>query len=71
MNTITELEALQNAANVIGLQVKEYIQNDKRKSIKKYFLLNDIGTVSPVLDYENMNHFILGWINCKKFSNPQ
>ena len=65
----TEIEALENAVNYLkldGLAVIEYHQEDKRKTNKKYFLsLN--GTVhSPVLGYEQMNHFILGMIKMKE-----
>lgn len=59
----TELEALQNAADGVGLIVNEKYIQDKRKTVKKYFLWHGRhGTVSPVLNYDQMNHFILGWI---------
>lgn len=57
-----ELTALQNAADSVqlsGLQVHEKIFEDKRKS-KKYFLQYGKNTLSPVLDYSNMNSFIFG-----------
>jgi len=69
MNTITELQALQNAANVIGLTVYEKCQNDKRKTLKRYFANRGDETVSPVLDYEQLNHFLLGWIKCKRITS--
>ena len=60
---MTELQALENAVKSVelnGLQVHEYAQTDKRKTIKLYFLNHFGSTISPRLDYENMNHFILG-----------
>lgn len=65
--TISEFEALQNAVKYLqlskfnlSLHVKFF--EDKRKTTKMFFLQNDKtgGRISPVLDYENMNHFILG-----------
>ncbi len=64
-----ELETLQNAANstkIETLKVVEYFQNDKRKTGKKYFLQNSYTTISPVLSYTEMNHFILGMIRMMK-----
>lgn len=60
---MTELEALTNAANSysIHLRVFEAYQQDKRKNTKKYFLQYGNLTISPTLDFENMNHFILGF----------
>ena len=63
METITQLEALNNAVryfelkNVI-LHEKQY--SDKRKKVSKFFLQDGAKTISPVLDYNEMNHFILG-----------
>ena len=71
---MTEFEALQNAVNSIGnslISLHEKNSEDKRKTIKKYFLSHsDAGTISPCLDYEQMNHFILGFAKaCKLFLN--
>jgi len=58
---MNHLEPLQNAADSNGLKVHEDLTQDKRKKIPKFFVsLNGI-SISPVLDYENMNHFILGF----------
>ena len=65
-----EIQALQNAADSVklpGLQVHAKIFEDKRKS-KKYFLQYGKNTLSPVLDYSNMNSFILGIIRAKKIN---
>ena len=64
--TITELQALQNAVdyhNLTDLKIHEKYFEDKRKTTKMYFLHNEKTgeTISPVLDYENLNHFIHGY----------
>jgi len=64
MESITEIQALQNAANRINLNIKERLQEDKRKKVKLYFAMRCGETVSPNLDYDQMNHFLLGWIKC-------
>jgi len=60
---MTELQALQNHVNslsVEGLTVKEWQEQDKRKTNKKYIVSIDSQSISPILDYENMNVFLLG-----------
>ena len=59
---MTEIQALQNAANNIECFVHQKHDTDKRKTLKKYFLTQNGVTVSPILDYNQLNHFILGWI---------
>ena len=66
METITEIQALQNAANLIGLTIYEKFTQDKRKTVKLYFAQLEKQTISPVLDYDNMNHPLLGFIKCAK-----
>ena len=63
METNTQLEALNNALNYFGfkninLHEKQY--SDKRKKVSKFFLQQGAKQISPVLDYENMNYFIMG-----------
>jgi len=57
---MTEITALQNAANDLCLVIVEKHEQDKRK-MKRYFATKSVQCVSPVLDYEQMNHFLLGW----------
>jgi isocitrate dehydrogenase len=59
---ITEIQALQNCADYVGGVINENFEQDKRKKIKKYYLTIHGITESPVLDYENMQHFLLGMI---------
>ena len=64
-----ELEALQNALNCIqapNLSIHEYWESDKRKTIKKYFVQKGAETISPKLEYNTMNHFLLGMIKAQK-----
>lgn len=61
---LTEIEALQNACNCslfgkLIVHLKQF--EDRRKTSKMYFLTLNGCTISPVLNYENMNHFILGF----------
>ena len=63
MNTIAELQALQNATNGLNLTVHIKLSYDKRKSTR-YFLQRGSETVSPVLNYDQMNHFLLGYRKC-------
>lgn len=63
----TEFQALENLTNTIGLsglQIVEKQQSDKRHTTKKFFLCLNYLNISPVLDYEQMNHFILGFKKC-------
>lgn len=59
-----QLEYLQNAvisANIAGLSIHAKQDEDKRKTTPKFFLNLNGASISPVLDYTNMNHFILGF----------
>lgn len=61
----TERQRLQNASNDLELLVHEYYNaTDKRKKVKKYYVTRNGKTVSPILSYDDMNHFLLGWRNC-------
>ena len=71
METNTQLEALNNALSYFGfknviLHEKQY--SDKRKKVSKFFLQNGSETISPVLDYNEMNHFILGMGTMQKIT---
>jgi len=67
MNTKNELTALQNFADNFDLKVKLFFEQDKRKKTK--FVLTSQDTfISPKLNYDKMNHFLLGILNCKKYN---
>lgn len=66
---ISEINGLQNFVNNIGLDglsIHEKPTQDKRRTVKYYFLQIGNNTVSPCLDYENMNHFLLGFSKAAK-----
>ena len=72
METNTQLEALNNALSYFGfknliLHEKQY--SDKRKKISKFFLQDGAKTISPVLNYNEMNSFILGMSAMQKLTN--
>jgi hypothetical protein len=69
---MTELEALQNAAKDLGLTIYEHNTTDKRRTVKKYFAAEEIGNAktSPVLDYDQLNHFLLGYRSALKNMMP-
>ena len=63
METSTQLDALNNSISYFGfkninLHEKQY--SDKRKKVSKFFLQDGAKTISPVLNYNEMNNFILG-----------
>ena len=63
METNTQLEALNNAVSYFGLKnviLHEKQYSDNRKKVSKFFLQQGENRISPVLDYNEMNHFILG-----------
>ena len=69
METIKQLEALNNALDYFGfkninLHEKQY--SDKRKKVSKFFLQQGAETISPVLNYTEMNCFILGMSTMQK-----
>lgn len=59
----TELQALQNFGDSLGLIIHEKFTDDKRKTVKKYFAVLDGIGVSPVCDYDQLNFFMIGWKN--------
>ena len=63
MKTQQQLEALENALNSFGLTnltIYRKISEDKREKTPKFFLNYGFKTISPILDFENMNCFIMG-----------
>lgn len=66
---LRELEYLKNAVNysqVENLEVHIWLDNDNRKKIPKFVLTHKKNTISPVLNYDKMNHFLLGFNKCIK-----
>ena len=72
METIKQSEALNNALNYFGLKniiLHEKQYSDKRKKVSKFFLQQGVKTISPVLNYNEMNCFILGMGAVKELTN--
>ena len=72
METSTQLDALNNALNYFGfkninLYEKQY--SDKRKKVSKFFLQQGEKRISPVLNFNEMNCFILGMAAIKELTN--
>ena len=65
MSTNIELTALQNFADKFNLKVKLFFEQDKRKKTKFILTKEDL-SISPGLNYNQMNHFLLGMNSCKK-----
>lgn len=66
-----ELESLNNAVvnmNLEGLEVLQYIQHDNRKKVGKFYLRLQGTSISPVLDFDKMNHFLLGMNRMKEIN---
>ena len=71
METKTQLEVLTNGLIYFGLKniiLHEKQNSDKRKKVSKFFLQQGAETISPVLDYNEMNHFILGMGTMQKLT---
>jgi hypothetical protein len=70
---MNEIQALQNAANATnleGIKISEFEPLDKRKSVKRYIAnLPKGGAISPILDYEQMNYYLLGMIKHSQILN--
>jgi len=67
-----QLEALQNAAISVkldGLVINEKTYHDRRVKTQKFYLTLNGTSISPVLNYDNMNHFILGFSKANKLFN--
>ena len=66
-----ELISLQTAADglQIGMVISEKWNQDKRKTTKLYFAsVPGHGTISPTLDYSNLNNFLHGMHQMKKLN---
>ena len=62
LDGITCLDALQNMANVgCQITIHQNAYDDKRKKKPMFFACIGKGCISPVLDYPNLTHFLLGF----------
>ena len=67
----TQRQYLQNAANICGLIIVNYNYQDKRKNSKFVAKLPDGYSISPTLNYNEMNHFLLGFNECQRRNNKR
>ena len=65
MNPITEHDALTNMVRGYNLTIHQYHKGDKRRKTRRYFAQKEGETISPILNYEALNHFLLGWRKAK------
>mgnify|MGYP000580850342 CR=1 FL=1 len=69
----SELTSLSNFTDTLNrnfdmnLKIKLWFSQDKRKKTKFVLTKNDF-FMSPKLNYDKMNHFLLGINNCKKLN---
>lgn len=67
MKNTQQLQALQNAADFINLKIHIQPEQDNRKKIAKFYATKNNISVSPSsLDYNQMNHFLHGWLRCQE-----
>jgi len=66
---MNELQALQNAANSCGLIIHEWHHLDRRKTVKHYYATRNGTKASPTLNYDNLVHFLLGYIRAAEHLN--
>lgn len=59
----TEIQSLQNFGDTLGLKIHQKFVQDRRATIKKYYATLNGSSVSPVLDFEQLNCFMIGWLN--------
>jgi hypothetical protein len=65
---MTEIQALQNFGDNLNIEIREMMAEDKRKTIKKYIAVLKNASISPQLNYEQMNHFLLGYSRALKIN---
>ena len=75
MNTSNELTALQNFEKNLNkkfnlnIKVKLWFEQDKRKKTKFILVIDNHNhtCISPILNYDKMNHFMLGISRAKEY----
>lgn len=56
-------QALANMVRGYGLTIHQY--HDKKRKKRRYFAEIEGETISPILNYEALKFFLLGWIGSK------
>lgn len=69
MTSELQQQYLQNAADSIGAKIyQKHFYEDKRKKVPMFFANIGNETISPVLNYNDMNNFLHGWIRAKIYT---
>ncbi len=71
MKSLEQLQALQNMANSANSRITVHLRpyyDDKRRTVPKFYANIGNVTISPTLDYSNLNHFLLGYSSAAKIN---
>ena len=71
MTAILEMEALQNFGDTLDLKINQKYTEDKRQTVNKYFASRNGTSVSPVLNYNELNCYMMGWKNSIIANTPE
>lgn len=63
---INEFESLKTFGDNLGLVIEIKVVDDGAENVEMYYVSLNGDMVSPVLDYDQMNHFLLGWSGREK-----
>lgn len=64
MNPLTALQNMADHCHA-GITVHEHLEQDKRRTVPKFFANIGQRTISPVLVYTGLNCFLMGYIKAK------
>ncbi len=68
MTAAEQIQALQNAADTVGLTIHQLIKEHKKDKIFWFYAAVGTKRVSPVLPYSEINAFLFGWIKCSEIT---
>lgn len=71
MKSLEQLQALQNMANSANSRITVHLRpyyDDNRRTVPKFYANIGNVTISPTLDYSNLNHFLLGYSSAAKIN---
>jgi len=71
MKSLVKLQALQMMANSANSGITVHLipnYDDKRRTVPKFCANIGNVTISPTLDYSNLNHFLLGYSSAAKIN---
>lgn len=65
LTTESEFLGLKNFASALNLTVHKYYSEDARKKVL-YYLMNEASCISPKLDFNGLQHFMLVYLMGKE-----